>query len=838
VHERVIVGRDAEFARLAALLAEDRAAVVVGEAGVGKTTLLRAVCAAGGRPVAEGGALSTLAWMQYLPLERALGRPVRPGDTTAVAADVEAAVGSGVLVLDDAQWADPATLDVVEQLAGRIGILTGLRRGDPAADHVLDRLHGAGFVEVPLAPLRPDEAADVVRGLRPDLPEATVAGVVRRTGGNPLLLHELTATGEPSASLRLAIAARLRLLDEAGRETFAMLALAGRPMAEKELDETGVKSLLAADLVVRGSAGIAVRHALLAEVLTEQLPADELPALHSRLARAVHDDGEAARHLQLAGELDAASAVALRAAEATNRPGEQAAHLAIAAQCASGPQADELRLRAAHALERAHDWDEMVRVLALLDPDNREAQALACLLRARSAWTAGDAEGLRTNLDAGLALVAGTGSDVEVRLRVEQVRVPVFVEADYDRAVADGLRALELARDTGVDVPRAEYLYGTALATADLPGADAHLLSAIAHARAAGDTNTEFLARNNLISYHESSGDPAAGRALCAESIGRARELGLGEWENVFRTDKLVLDFHGGDYAQVIGAADELLDALREPRARDVVVETLCLALVDVGRIDEAVRRIEAARFADDYRGTIQSQWVRIEAALWGGRPEVALEQAEHCLTIAEKDDPNLQFFFISRAYAREDLGQDPGPAVPAHERPMLQAVRPETAGVALMHAADPGASTLFLEAAAIWAPFHRRGELRCLWAAGEAARRAGDLAGAVALLEDAEDRLQVHGMLPLLSRVHRSLRAAGVRRSAPRTRTAGDLLTGRQRELLRLVGDGLTNAQIAQRLSISRHTVVSQLSSAVTKLGATSRTHAAALAADQAEVR
>ena len=109
----------------------------------------------------------------------------------------------------------------------------------------------------------------------------------------------------------------------------------------------------------------------------------------------------------------------------------------------------------------------------------------------------------------------------------------------------------------------------------------------------------------------------------------------------------------------------------------------------------------------------------------------------------------------------------------------------------------------------------------------------AGDTAVAIELLEQAETRLLELGMLPLLSRVHRSLRAAGVRRSAPRTRSAGDLLTGRQRELLRLVGDGLTNAEIAQRLGISRHTVVSQLTSAAAKLGASGRTHAAALASE-----
>jgi DNA-binding CsgD family transcriptional regulator len=56
-------------------------------------------------------------------------------------------------------------------------------------------------------------------------------------------------------------------------------------------------------------------------------------------------------------------------------------------------------------------------------------------------------------------------------------------------------------------------------------------------------------------------------------------------------------------------------------------------------------------------------------------------------------------------------------------------------------------------------------------------------------------------------------------------------LLTEREREVLQLVAAGLTNAGIAARLSVSRHTVVSQIASASAKLGAAGRTHAAALA-------
>jgi DNA-binding CsgD family transcriptional regulator len=160
----------------------------------------------------------------------------------------------------------------------------------------------------------------------------------------------------------------------------------------------------------------------------------------------------------------------------------------------------------------------------------------------------------------------------------------------------------------------------------------------------------------------------------------------------------------------------------------------------------------------------------------------------------------------------------------------MLHAVRSEVQGIADL-AAGRDARQNFERAATLWAKFQFRSELRCRWALGEATRRAGDRQGAVDVLTGVERAAEDKGMLPLLARIQQSLRAAGERRSAQRQRRSEDLLTGRQREVLHLVGKGFTNAEIAHQLGISRHTVVTQLASAVTKLGATGRTHAAALA-------
>ena len=75
---------------------------------------------------------------------------------------------------------------------------------------------------------------------------------------------------------------------------------------------------------------------------------------------------------------------------------------------------------------------------------------------------------------------------------------------------------------------------------------------------------------------------------------------------------------------------------------------------------------------------------------------------------------------------------------------------------------------------------------------------------------------------------------------SMPLGRPAGPLpsadevddLTGREREVLTLVAIGLTNKSIAQRLSISDHTVKFHVAAILAKLGAESRTEAVHLAA------
>jgi DNA-binding CsgD family transcriptional regulator len=126
-----------------------------------------------------------------------------------------------------------------------------------------------------------------------------------------------------------------------------------------------------------------------------------------------------------------------------------------------------------------------------------------------------------------------------------------------------------------------------------------------------------------------------------------------------------------------------------------------------------------------------------------------------------------------------------------------------------------------------------REDELRCRWAAGEAARLAGG-ADAVALLGSAMEAAASVGAEAFVTRARRSLLALGVRPAATGVDASErrvSTLTRRELEALRLVADGATTVEAAGAMGVSRRTVESFIAAAVRKVGASTRAEAVVVA-------
>jgi DNA-binding CsgD family transcriptional regulator len=804
------------LARIMAALTEPGLVVLTGIPGAGLTTALRHTAADFRGPVFTGGGLAILRTTPALALTRAVRARLPVADPALLAEAVRSRVRDGLLILDDLQWADPATLAALPDLARRCRVLAALRTPHPLPPDAERQLRTIARAWLALPALDDRTAEAVVRRTAPGLPPVTVAAVLRRAGGIPLALeclarHATTRAGHPlpgddtDPPIAYAVAQALADLTRPARTAMAALGLLGAS-ARNTLLGPGVNELLAAGLVTRTGEDVAPRSPYVAEVAAGMLDTTERRQLHRRLAELL-PDAQAARHLAAAGDTTQAYRRALTAAEAARTTGERADLLLFACGLDGAEPSHEVVMAAADAALTAGRPRSCLRILDA-DPDPH-----ATLLRAEALLQSGRPQ----EAEAAVTTVPDTVSDPLLAAR-DRIRLLSALTHDHTDptplATAVTARHGTCPQHTGLRAALAAVAAHTRS-----PGWETALATATVAAGAAGDSLAARWSAWLLVEHLAADGrlDEAAhtaGRAAAACAADLAYS-----WQTRFLAAELwCTALRGEALDSVVRRAVDLLDRTVPAVARGYAVAAAALAEADSGLLAAARTRLaDHGPATPSVAGLLD--WVASETAWLDGQPDRA---GQHPAADAPRDLVR-GLREITTRWACYDGAPEPLPQSTEHPLPPVRAT------LAAWHAVatDPARASEFGPAARSWHPLARREEIRCLLALGSHARSPEQ---AVPPLLDAEQLAEQSGLVVLLGRVHRALRRHSVRRDNRGAR-AGDNLTDRERDVLRLVAQGEPTRRIAGLLGVSRETVETHIRSGMRKLGARTRTEAAARA-------
>lgn len=829
-----LFGREAERDRLVEAIAADRSIAVLGEAGIGKTTLVRNAAAASGRPLHEGGGFATLQDAPLLALRRAVGDGL-DGDDATVAGLVERRVGPDLLFLDDLQWIDRASAAVLRLLRGRLGLIVAIRSGDAGFDAAVALANDLGLDELRLSGLGAGAARMIVAQAKPGLGSTDLEQIVARAGGNPLLLEELATRGEPSLVLARSIQAGLDGLSEAGRDVLQLLAVVGRPV-DAPLFGDASDEPRRAGLLLERDGQLEIRHALIAEAIRGELDATTRRALHERAARLVSDPVETARHQSLAGLPALAAVTATQALASTLDPNARAQLLVLMAEAAEPPGDATARLAAAGALTAVSDWPEVVRVLEAEDPAGSldEGGSRSAFLT-HALFSLGRLDEARAVLDRADRIDLEPGTPASGQLAIERAAFMVNVDGRIHPAIdfLSGVLATHPVDQPTHHAIRSiiESLRMLAAQPVDIDYLRGSVDGAIAAGQFVTAADLARVVNFALVIWHGPEAavtfvDAIADRLADAGALGAATEC---------RVETIQATLLAGRPAEAVERADALLELPASMRARQTATIFRARSLGTMGLLEPAALSLAEleSTVTSDFVGRGWLLWAQADLALWGGVVARAIERADRVLGVASPVVGAFTAPELTRAWAQLDMGLAPSPLSGPLDAPTQAGAPHEMAGLTRLHAGDArDAAARFADAARLWAGQDQLRSLWCRWAEGETLRRADDDAAIPRLettLEDAvASRFEVVAV-----RVRRSLRLAGRRLPAERRPAVEGLgLTHREREIVELAGQGLTNAEIARRMGVGRPTVARILSNAMAKLGVGSRAQAISLVA------
>ena len=830
--------------------------LVHGEAGIGKTALVRRFCAqAGGsvrvlwatcdplftpRPL---GPLFDIARVVEGELREQVEAGGQPHEVARALMDELDRRSSSVVVVEDLHWADEATLDVLRLCARRIDsvpallVLTyrddGLHPSHPLRS-MLGELSSAMSARHELPRLSVTAVAELARASTLDVGE-----LYARTGGNPFYVTEVLAAGggRIPPTVRDAVLARAAGLSGAARDVLEAVAVVPQrtevwlleALVQRALD--GLDECLESGMLRGEADGVAFRHELARLAIEESLTPHRAVVLHRRalvaLAQPANGSPDLVRlahHAEAAGDTGAVLRYAPAAAEHAAAVGahREALHqYGRALRFAAGLSG----ARRAELLERLADegfvTDMRDEALAALD------EALAIHRDARKLIRAGDVLRLRARVKSDMGRTAEARVDLREATDILE-QLPPGIElartyaeqsclalqaSDDDQTLAWGRKAIVLSERLGGDTDTLAHALNTTgfveLARGDMEGQE-KLERSLELARSAGELRYVAMGYINLSAALFRLGR-YPDTARCAEAgIEYCEQQGLDAWKKWLLGHKAEAELALGLWDQAAGAATAILDA---PTSTKSAVHCALL-----------VRALVRARRGDpDHR--------------------TPLERAK---AIGESVG-DLQFLAPDAAAGAEcawleGRQSEIGPATQAAFELALRQRAPAFIGelglwrwrAGLMDASPAGAGEPYsFQIAGEWeraASYWRENGCRY-----EAALAVADSHDGKALRQ-ALDELQALGARPAAAIIARRLRELGERGlprgPRPKTRANPAGLTARELEVLRLLTEGLRNAQIAERLVLSGKTVDHHVSAVLRKLEVRSRGEATAEAA------
>ncbi len=777
----------------------------------------------------------------------------------------------------------------IDTARGLRQLLTSLRRAGLASEVALARLEPEAVAELAAGLLGGSAPGKLLAllgaraGGTPLFVEALIRTLVdadqlRKRGES----WTLGTNPEPvlPPDIRDLILGRLQHLDATERRVLDLITVSGGSVPHIVLREAGewpdevlleaVQRLYTTGLVVEGVDGAEViyiiTHPLIQEVAYAELPEMARRRAHAAIAFALErvrpdDLDRLARHYQAAGsQVDAHRALEVLLAAGERAYGlyanDQAAQyfgaaLALMREDRRTQLLPSVLERLGEAWERVGETAAAITVWSearTLHERMRNASALARLHRrlALAEWDRGHFDAAQAHLEAGLQALAGSEPSAEL---AELLHVRVILlgrRGDYEgvsasaqhlaalaeqlisrRVLAEAFLAQLRSFSANLNVVAARELAQRALTEAELADepllvqrahdllalfayalgehrvARNHAMLSLAVARQLGAPTLEVYPRNRLVSVNLMAGKWDEALRESAEVVALARRLGFARGIAGALGMRALVHVYCGDLDEAtacLAEAHEIFGGGAMPDRNifnQVALTEMLLALerADVTGIQATLSRLDQMLMATDF--PLLAQALLAEAQVMVGEPERALTLAENLMAhTAPENGFAAALGSRIKGLAQQALGQ-PTEALPC----LGQASRVFTA---------------------MEMPFDAA-RARLEWATLIAAT---DVALAVPALQESLDVFERLGARRYARRARRLLYKLGTRpRSTPHRSPGTTPLSSREIEIVRLVAEDLTNAEIAERLIISPRTVTTHLDRIYARLSINSRT-------------